>query len=98
MNGRTIFKRLSGPRSAVWLLVLIQLAANIGILVGLWLVNVQLIHVKTSLADLYDVGSSTKESVDAINDKTLKLECSYEPQVYGIIVSNERKLVCKESD
>jgi hypothetical protein len=93
----TIWQRVSAVKSAIWILVIIQLAANIGILAALWLTNVQLAHVKTGLADLHDVASTTQESVAAIGDKELKLECSYEPQVFGTIVSNERKLVCTQA-
>jgi len=94
----TIWQRVSAVKGAIWILVIIQLATNVGILAALWLVNVQLAHVKTSLADLYDVGSSTQESVDTISDKELKLECSYEAQVFGTVVSSERKLVCTQTE
>jgi len=98
MERQTVWQRLSAVKSAIWILVIVQLAANVGIIAALWLTNIQLFHVKTGLSDLYDVGSSTQESIDAIKDKKLNLECSYEPKSYGMIVSNERKLVCEETE
>ena len=94
----SIWRRVSGTRSALWILVVVTTLANAAILVLIWIGLLQLHRMNSALDVLNETNTATQAAAESLRDHKIKLECADEPQVYGGFVSTNKKLVCEEKE